>query len=656
MSYKTSVKKEIEQYDNRKYAAYSKNTSEEMKKPKNAKGTTLRFFALIKPHAVSMFFVCFFAVASTLVNVIAPEYMANVVNLLDESIKTKIATGGNIDFGPILRELLIMAGVYGFSSLLSFGQSFISAGISQKLVCSVRAQVNEKLSRLPLCYFDKKTKGEIISTLMNDIDNLSGSLQNSLLTVVTGLVQVVGSFGMMLRTGNWLMTLLAIVLVPFTGLISYRISKISKKWFRRYWDTLGSMNGHIEEMYAGHSIIRIFGHEERSIDEFRHINGSLCHNAFMANMISGLLTPILTFVKNLNYVVLCIVGGAYYIANYLLATGGTVQSKYPFMAKFMQHAMKNAGDMGLGDIQAFLTYSSNFTSPIINISKIINNIQSSLACAERVFDLLDEEEQVADVTKNEPTEAAKGHIEFKDVSFRYVENRPLIDNLNLTAAPGNLIAIVGPTGAGKTTIVNLLMRFYDIQSGQILLDGTDIYTMSRDALRRNFGMVLQDTWLFKGTIRENIAYSKPDATDDEIRAAAEAANISEFIDSLPDGYDTMLAEDGTNLSQGQRQLLTIARAVLANPPVLILDEATSSVDTRTELKIQLAMKNLMKGRTSFVIAHRLSTIKSADNILVMRKGHIVEQGTHKQLLEADGFYALLYNSQYTEGIPPEDDE
>ncbi len=656
MSYKTSVKKEIEQYDNRKYAAYSKNTSEEMKKPKNAKGTTLRFFSLIKPHAVPMFFVCFFAVASTLVNVIAPEYMANVVNLLDESIKAKIANGGNIDFGPILKELLIMAGVYGFSSLLSFGQSFISAGISQKLVCSVRAQVNEKLSRLPLRYFDKKTKGEIISTIMNDIDNLSGSLQNSLLTVVTGVVQVIGSFVMMVRTGNWLMTLLALALVPFTGFISYRISKISKIWFRRYWDTLGSMNGHIEEMYAGHSIIRIFGHEQSSIDEFRQINASLCRNSFMANMISGLLTPILTFVKNLNYVVLCIVGGAYYIANHLLATGGAVQSKYPSMVRFMKYTMKNAGNMGLGDIQAFLTYSSNFTSPIINISKIINNIQSSLACAERVFDLLDEEEQAEDVTTNEPTEAAKGHIEFKDVSFRYVEDRPLIDNLNLTAAPGNLIAIVGPTGAGKTTIVNLLMRFYDIQGGQILLDGTDIYTMSRDALRKNFGMVLQDTWLFKGTIRDNIAYSKPDATDDEIRAAAEAANISEFIDSLPDGYNTLLAEDGTNLSQGQRQLLTIARAVLADPPVLILDEATSSVDTRTELKIQLAMKNLMKGRTSFVIAHRLSTIKSADNILVMRKGHIVEQGTHKQLLEADGFYALLYNSQYTEGIPPEDDE
>ncbi|MBR3768782.1 MAG: ABC transporter ATP-binding protein [Clostridia bacterium] len=616
-----------------RYAAY-RGAPKNEQKPENAKGTFLRFVALIKPHAFSMAIVVISAMMSTLCNVIAPEYMGNVINILQVQIEGRLS-GGTIDFTATFEQVAILAGLYFAASLFTFVQEFVSAGVSQRLVCGLRADLNGKLSKLPLSYFDKQTKGQVISKIINDIENVSGSLKNSILTVMTSIIQVVGSFIMMLLTGNIPMTFAAVCLVPVSAFVSYKVSKVSKVWFKRYWDTMGDLNGHIEEMYAGHTIVHMFGHEDESVKEFRAITERLGKNSFMANMISGILNPVLTLIKNINYVSLCLLGGFFYIGIH----NGTIPA--------------NAFG-GIGDIQKFLSYSSSFSSPIINISKIINSIQSSLASAERVFSMLDEVDEVPDINDNDPTSPSNGLVEFKDVSFRYVEDVPLIDGLSFTARPGSITAIVGPTGAGKTTIVNLLMRFYDINSGTITLDGTDIYTMSRNALRANFGMVLQDTWLFKGTVKDNIKYGKPDATDEEVIEAAKTAQIYDYIMSLSDGFDTMLTEDGTNISQGQRQLLTIARAIIVDPAVLILDEATSSVDTKTEQKIQVAMNALMEGRTSFVIAHRLSTIKNADNILVMKKGAIVEQGTHKELLEADGFYALLYNSQYTDGIPPED--
>ena len=632
MSKKNRIAVPEEEYQSR-YSAYRGDRKEESR-PENAKGTFLRFISLIKPYAVPMFFVVSCAMLSTLCNVIAPNYMGEVINIIEEQIGNKLA-GGSIDFTATYGNLSVLAGIYIASSMFTFLQEFISAGVSQKLVCGLRAELNGKLSTLPLSYFDKQTKGQVISKIVNDIENVSGSLKSSILTVMTSIIQVIGSFVMMCVTGNIPMTFAAVCLVPVSAFVSYKVSKVSKVWFRRYWDTMGDLNGHIEEMYAGHTIVRMFGHEDESVKEFRAITERLGKNSFMANMISGILNPVLTLINNINFISLCLLGGMFVIG----IKNGTLSPK-------------SFG--GIGDIQKFLTYSSQFSSPIINVSKIINNIQSSLASAERVFSMLDELDEKPDDCTNDDKPVLEGEVEFRDVSFRYVEDRPLIDDLSFVAKPGSITAIVGPTGAGKTTIVNLLMRFYDINSGTITLDGTDIYTMSRDALRKNFGMVLQDTWLFKGTIKENIKYGKSDASDEEMIEAAKAAQIYDYVMSLPEGFDTKLTEDAANISQGQRQLLTIARAVLVDPKVLILDEATSSVDTKTEQKIQTAMNELMKGRTSFVIAHRLSTIKNADNILVMKKGAIIEQGTHKGLLEQNGFYALLYNSQYTDGIPPED--
>ncbi|MBR5410303.1 MAG: ABC transporter ATP-binding protein [Clostridia bacterium] len=616
-----------------RYASYRKKQKDEQK-PENAKGTVLRFFSLIKPQAFAMSLVVLSALGTSVCEVFSPELMGNVMNEMQKIIE-RFANGeiAGISFEPAMGTIIRLAVVYFMTSVFSFTQEFFSAGVSQKLVCRLRENLNGKLSHLPLSFFDRQTKGEIISKMINDIENVSSALQASILTVVTSGIKVVGSLVMMLRTGNLIMTGAAIWFVPISATISYIVSKRSKIWFRRYWDTMGDLNGHIEEMYGGHTIVRIFGHEKQSVEEFRSITRRLGHNSFVANMIAGVLNPSLTLIKDVNYILLCVLGGMF-----MLGKG--------FFANY------NFG--GIGDITKFLQYSSSFSNPIVNLSKIINNIQSSLASAERVFSVMDETEEIPDPDPALPPAEGGGEIEFKDVSFRYREDVPLIDHLDLTAKAGSTTAIVGPTGAGKTTIVNLLLRFYDIREGEILLDGRDIRDMTREDLRHNFGMVLQDTWLFKGTVRENIRYGRADATDEEVEAAAKNAFIYDFIMSLPKGFDTELTEDGGNLSQGQKQLLTIARAIVSDPRILILDEATSSVDTKTEQKIQVAMDNLMKGRTSFVIAHRLSTIKNADNILVMKKGAIVEQGTHKELLAMDGFYALLYNSQYTDGIPPED--
>ncbi len=605
----------------------------------NAKGTTFRFFKLLIPYWFSVSIVCISSIGTTFANVLAPQYMADLIDSAQKTIELHANEGAPIDFGSIYEkgtifyQLLILGALYVALGLFTFVQQFAGAGVTQKLVFNLRKDVNNKLSNLPLSYFDKNTKGDIISKIVNDIDNVSQNLQNSFLTVLTGIIQVVGSLIMMLKTGNLVMTIASIFLVPFSGTIAYKISKISKRWFSKYWASMGAMNGHVEEMYSGHSLVKIFNHEEQSIEEFGLINRNLRNNSFKANMISGILNPILNLCKNINYVSVCIIGGCYYIGKWF-NTGITISNPLP-----------------IGSIEAFLSYSSLFSTPITNISRMINNIQSSLASAERVFALLDEEEQTPDDVENEPEGSLKGEVEFDHVSFRYKEDTPLIEDFSLKAEPGQLVAIVGPTGAGKTTIVNLLMRFYDINGGHIRLDGIDINKMSRNKLRENFGMVLQDTWLFKGTIKDNICYGTDDVTDEKMNEAAKEAGIYDYIMSLPKGFDTELTEDGSNISQGQRQLITIARALLKNPKVLILDEATSSVDTRTEAVVQKAMGELMKGRTSFVIAHRLSTIKNADNIIVMRHGKIVEQGTHKALLEKEGFYWKLYSSQFTNGIP-----
>jgi ATP-binding cassette subfamily B protein len=481
--------------------------------------------------------------------------------------------------------------------------------------------VNEKLARLPLKFFDGRTHGEIMSRFTNDMDNIANTLQQSLTQIITSALTVVGVLAMMFWI-NWLLALISLLTVPLSVVVTMIIAKRSQKQFAAQWEHTGTLNGHVEETHTGRMIVKVFGHEEEAALKFEEENDKLFEAAFKAQFISGIIQPALNVVGNLNYVAIAVIGGLQ-VAN---------------------------GTLSLGDVQAFIQYSRQFSWPIMQLASIVNVMQSAVASAERVFELLDEAEQSPEPENPVVIEQARGGIELRDVSFRYKPDTPLIDGLNLSVAPGQTVAIVGPTGAGKTTLVNLLLRFYEIDGGTISVDGVDTRAMNRDDLRRLFGMVLQDAWLFGGTIRENIAYGREDATEEMIAAAASAAHVDHFVRTLPDGYDTMLDDEATSVSAGEKQLLTIARAFLADPQILILDEATSSVDTRTEVLIQTAMAKLMENRTSFVIAHRLSTIRDADTILVMDRGAIVEQGSHDELLAADGFYAKLYNSQFSESF------
>lgn len=587
-------------------------------KAKDFKGTFRRLVSYLKPRRKKLAAVFLVAILSTVFAIVGPKIMGMAITELFEGAYGQLqgVPGGGIDFGVIGQILAILAGLYLFSSLFSYIQQYMMSTVAQDTVYDLRQDVNKKLEKLPLKYFDGRANGETLSRMTNDIDTIGSTLQQSLTQFITSIVTIVGILVMML-TISPLLTLIAVVSLPLSLFVIGPILKKSQKYFSSQQKNLGRLNGHVEEMYTGHQVVKAFGHEAKSNEQFDAVNDELYDAGRKAQFISGIIMPMMTLIGNLSYVLISIVGG-------ILVT---------------QRAIS------IGDIQAFITYSKQFTQPITQTANIANIIQSTVAAAERVFELLDEQEEVKEVTTS-VLARAKGAVAFEDVDFGYGDNL-LIEKMNIDVLPGQTVAIVGPTGAGKTTLINLLMRFYELNGGRITVDGFDSREMSRNELRQNFGMVLQDTWLFNGTIRDNIAYGKTGASEEEILAAAEAAHADHFIRTLPDGYDTILNQEVSNISQGQKQLLTIARAILADPPIMILDEATSSVDTRTEIFIQQAMNQLMEGRTSFVIAHRLSTIKDADLILVMDQGKVIEQGTHQELLDKDGFYADLYHSQFS---------
>jgi ATP-binding cassette subfamily B protein len=584
-----------------------------VEKARDFRGTLVRLLGYLGPHRLKLGAVFVFAIGGTLFNIVGPALMGHATTMIFRGFVAK-----HIDFAAIGHIVLILIGLYVVSALFTYLQQVIMAGVAQTTVYAMRRDVDHKLARLPLRFFDARTHGEILSRVTNDIDTIATTLQQSLTQLITSLVTIVGVIVMMLILSP-LLTLIVLVTLPLYGLVAARVAKRSQRYFAAQQKELGQLNGHVEEMYTGHTIVKAFGHEAQSIQRFNAINDRLYVAGWKAQFVSGIIMPLMTFVSNLGYVLVSVVGG-------VLVTGGHI---------------------AIGDIQAFIQYAQQFTWPIVQTANIANVLQSTIAAAERVFELLDEAEEIPERADALVLTRPQGEVRFDDVDFRYEDDTPLIEEMNIDVKQGQTIAIVGPTGAGKTTLVNLLMRFYDVRGGKITVDGVDIRDMKRGALRRLFGMVLQDTWLFNGTIRDNIAYGRAGATEDEIVRAATAAHADHFIRTLPDGYDTILNEEASNLSQGQKQLLTIARAFLADPAILILDEATSSVDSRTEVLIQRAMATLMQGRTSFVIAHRLSTIRDAGMILVMNKGRIIEQGTHKELLAKDGFYADLYNSQFT---------
>jgi len=583
-------------------------------KAKDFKGTLKRLIKYVKPYKVTLFFVVLFAILSTIFSIVSPRVMGMITTHLYKGVTDPNAI---ISMEYIIRFILILSGLYLLSGLFSYFQQYLISGVSQKLVYDMRKELNNKLQRLPLKYFDSKTTGEILSRATNDVDTISNTLQQSITSVIVSVFTLIGILIMMLLISP-IITLVTLITIPLSVLLTKNIAKRSQKFFASQAKSLGELNGHIEETYTGHITVKAYGNEKKVISDFEKINSDLYTHSYKAQFISGIIMPLMQFVNSIGYVIVAVAGGIFVIN----------------------------GRLPIGDVQAFIQYSRQFNQPIMQLAEVINTFQSTVASAERVFELLDENEELKDVEVSEQLIAPKGNVTFDNVKFGYDKENPLMENMNIHVNSGETIAIVGPTGGGKTTLVNLLMRFYEVDDGRITIDGVPTTQMTRHDLRAIFGMVLQDTWLFNGSIKENIAYGREDATEEEIYKAAKLAQADHFIRTLPQGYETQLNEEASNISQGQKQLLTIARAILANPYILILDEATSSVDTRTEHLIQRGMDELMKGRTSFVIAHRLSTIKNADVILVLNEGKIIEKGSHDELMAQNGFYSELYNSQF----------
>ncbi|GEQ21875.1 ABC transporter [Clostridium butyricum] len=586
-------------------------------KAKNFKGSMKKLFNYLFKYKFSVILVVLFAIGSTAFSIIGPKILGNATTEIFNGIMSKLSGGSGIDFNKIGRILITLLGIYLISAVFSFIQGFIMTGVSQKLTYRLRKEMIEKIDRMPMNYFDRRTHGEVLSRITNDIDTLNQSLNQSMTQIITSITTIIGIVFMMC-TINVIMTCTIVLIVPISLIFITFIAKKSQKYFKEQQDYLGHVNGQVEEVYGGHNIVKVFNGEEDAINKFNTDNETLYRSAWKSQFLSGLMQPIMMFISNIGYVAVAILGGFFAIQN----------------------------KISVGDIQSFIQYTRSFTQPLAQIAQISNMLQSIAASSERVFEFLEEEEEVQFVDNPESIENIEGNVEFKNVKFGYYPDKIIINNFSLKVNEGKKVAIVGPTGAGKSTIIKILMRFYDINNGDILIDGKSIYNFNRRDLRKLFGMVLQETWLFNGSIKENIRYGNLDASDEEVHNAAESAEADEFISTFHEGYDMILNEEVSNVSQGQKQLLTIARAILKDPKILILDEATSSVDTRTELKIQKAMDTLMEGRTSFIIAHRLSTIKNADIILVLKDGDIIEQGNHEELMAMNGFYTNLYNSQF----------
>lgn len=593
-----------------------------VEKAKDFKGTMKKLLSYLKPYKLSIAIVILFAIGSAAFSIVGPKILGKATTKIFEGLVKKVTgvKGASIDFGYIGKIAIILVALYLVSSLFGIIQSFIMSGVAQKVSYNLRKQISEKMDTLPLNYFDTRTNGEVLSRITNDVDTVNQTLNQSLSQIITSVITLIGVLVMMFSI-SWIMTLATFIILPVSMFLISLVVKRSQKYFKSQQEYLGHLNGQVEEVYGGHNIMKAFNREEASTKSFDELNNTLYKSAWKSQFLSGMMMPIMSFVGNLGYVLVSILGGWLTVRNIIT----------------------------VGDIQAFIQYVRSFNQPIAQMAQVANIMQSTAAAAERVFEFLEEEDEVKDKINQVDPSKVKGEVEFLDVNFGYNKDKIIINDFSVNVKQGQKVAIVGPTGAGKTTIVKLLMRFYDINSGSIKIDGNDIRDFKRADLRNLFGMVLQDTWLFNGTIMENLRYGKLDASSEEIKEAAKAAHADHFIKTLPDGYNMVLNEEASNISQGQKQLLTIARAFLKNPKLLILDEATSSVDTRTELLIQKAMEKLMEGRTSFIIAHRLSTIRDADLILVMKDGDIIEQGNHEKLLKEGGFYASLYNSQFNNG-------